>query len=73
VSRQIGAEMRRRFLRLLNPLQVVELPRNSPEEALQLFAGVPSMQVLVVGGDGTVGASQPRAHPSLRAWTHEYE
>ena len=36
-------------------LQVVELPREKPEPALALFADVPGLRVLVVGGDGTVG------------------
>ena len=35
--------------------QVVELPREKPEQALQLFADVPGLRLLVVGGDGTVG------------------
>ncbi|KAK9855135.1 hypothetical protein WJX84_000838 [Apatococcus fuscideae] len=52
---QVGATLRRQFLRLLNPLQVVELPREKPETALQLFAHVPNLRIVVVGGDGTVG------------------
>ncbi|KAK9785856.1 hypothetical protein WJX73_007544 [Symbiochloris irregularis] len=52
---QLGARMRRRFLRCLNPLQVVELPREDPTRALLFFAGLPNLQVLVLGGDGTVG------------------
>lgn len=52
---QQGNALRRKFLRLLNPLQVVELPREKPEQALQLFADVPGLRLLVVGGDGTVG------------------
>jgi hypothetical protein len=35
--------------------QVVELPRERPEPALELFWDVPDMRLLVVGGDGTVG------------------
>lgn len=35
--------------------QVVELPREKPEPALQLFAHVPNLRIVVVGGDGTVG------------------
>ena len=35
--------------------QVVELPREDPTRALQFFAAVPNLQVLVLGGDGTVG------------------
>ncbi|KAK9817740.1 hypothetical protein WJX72_001471 [[Myrmecia] bisecta] len=52
---QVGLAMRRKFLRMLNPLQVVELPREKPEPALQLFARVPNLRIMVVGGDGTVG------------------
>ena len=37
------------------PSQVVELPKENPQEALQLFADVPKLQVLVMGGDGTAG------------------
>ena len=33
----------------------MELPREDPEAALRLFAGVPGLRVLVVGGDGTIG------------------
>jgi hypothetical protein len=47
--------MRRRLLRFLNPLQVVELPREDPEAPLRLFADVPGLRVLVLGGDGSVG------------------
>ena len=35
--------------------QVVELPKEKPEEALQLFADVTNLQVVVMGGDGTAG------------------
>ncbi len=35
--------------------QVVELPRERPERALELFVDVPGLRLLVVGGDGTVG------------------
>jgi diacylglycerol kinase (ATP) len=52
---QMGVILRRKFLRLLNPLQVVELPREPPEPALQLFAAVSNLRILCVGGDGTVG------------------
>ncbi|KAL4422402.1 hypothetical protein ABPG75_008599 [Micractinium tetrahymenae] len=52
---QAGATLRRRFLRCLHPLQVVELPRQKPEPVLQLFAPVAAhVRILVVGGDGSV-------------------
>lgn len=51
---QAGAALRRRFLRALHPLQVVELPRQQPGPALQLFAGVAAhIRILVIGGDGS--------------------
>ncbi|KAL4436134.1 hypothetical protein ABPG77_005582 [Micractinium sp. CCAP 211/92] len=52
---QAGTRLRRRFLRCLHPLQVVELPRQRPEPALQLFAPVAShVRIVVIGGDGSV-------------------
>lgn len=74
---QVGAQLRRRFLRFLNPLQVVELPKEEPEAPLRLFAEVPGLRVLVLGGDGTVGwilscldslAAQFAAEPTPRHW-----
>ncbi|DBB13812.1 TPA: hypothetical protein ACH3X3_000808 [Trebouxia sp. C0006] len=50
----LGHTLRRKFLRLLNPLQVVELPREGPEQPLKLFGGLPNLRLLVIGGDGTV-------------------
>ena len=35
-------------------VQVVELPREGPEQALKLFGGLPNLRLLVIGGDGTV-------------------
>lgn len=35
--------------------QVVELPREKPERALELFADMPGLRLLIIGGDGTVG------------------
>jgi len=32
----------------------VELPREKPEAPLRLFAGVPGLRVVAIGGDGTV-------------------
>ena len=33
---------------------MVELPRESPEQALKLFGGLANLRMLVIGGDGTV-------------------
>ena len=52
---QVGEGFYRRFLRILHPLQVVCLPRDSPEPALRLFAFLPGVKILSVGGDGTAG------------------
>eukprot|EP00884_Botryococcus_braunii_P004188 jgi/Botrbrau1/13770/Bobra.0056s0025.1 len=52
---QTGLDLRRRFLRRLHPLQVVEMPREDPNQALRMFARVADLRILVVGGDGTVG------------------
>ncbi len=35
-------------------MQVVELPREGPEQPLKLFGGLPNLRLLVIGGDGTV-------------------
>lgn len=39
---------------LLNPMQVVDLQKNDPMEALKTFSKIPSFRVLVCGGDGSV-------------------
>lgn len=63
---QIGIEMHRAFLRALHPLQVVELPRQAPGPALQLFARVAAhVRVLVVGGDGSGRSLDSRKTPAL--------
>jgi hypothetical protein len=46
-------------LQVLHPLQVVELPRESPMPALRFFATASTrVRVLVIGGDGQ---SNPKA------------
>ena len=40
--------------KLVGVVQVVELPRESPEQALKLFGGLPNLRLLAIGGDGTV-------------------
>lgn len=52
---QIGNMIRLRLMRILHPLQVVSLPRDSPEHALRTFVQVPGLRILCIGGDGTVG------------------
>lgn len=52
---QIGDAVRVKLLRILHPLQVVSLPRDPPDPALRLFAHVPGLRILCIGGDGTVG------------------
>lgn len=51
---QAGTAFRQRLLRSLHPLQVVQLPREDPVEALRPLLGLPGLRVLVIGGDGTV-------------------
>lgn len=52
-----GSIVLRRLMRTLNPLQVVALPgdEGGPLPWLRLFRNVKGLQVLVAGGDGTVG------------------
>eukprot|EP00899_Mesostigma_viride_P024563 jgi/Mesvir1/5291/Mv25550-RA.2 len=53
---QEGTLLLRRFMHLLNPLQVIELTSTcGPEVGLRLFRDVPFFRILVAGGDGTVG------------------
>lgn len=58
-------------------MQVIELPREEPEAPLRLFADVPGLRILVLGGDGTVGwilscldslQAQSAAEPKPRHW-----
>eukprot|EP00236_Picocystis_salinarum_P003681 CAMPEP_0183828268 /NCGR_PEP_ID=MMETSP0807_2-20130328/2696_1 /TAXON_ID=88271 /ORGANISM="Picocystis salinarum, Strain CCMP1897" /LENGTH=691 /DNA_ID=CAMNT_0026073455 /DNA_START=527 /DNA_END=2602 /DNA_ORIENTATION=- len=52
-----GSIVLRRLMRTLNPLQVVALPgeEGGPLPWLRLYSNVKGLQVLVAGGDGTVG------------------
>lgn len=52
---QIGKNLRSDFSRVLNPLQVVILPRNDPKDALRAFWKVSGLRLVCVGGDGTIG------------------
>lgn len=52
---QVGHILRNRFSRILNPLQVVTLPRHDPKAPLRTFAHVPHLRIAIVGGDGTIG------------------
>jgi len=52
---QIGKKLRSDFSRVLNPLQVVILPRNDPKDALKAFWKVSGLRLVCVGGDGTIG------------------
>jgi len=52
---QVGTILRDQFSLLMNPLQVVTLPRNDPMPPLRTFATVPNLRLVIVGGDGTIG------------------
>lgn len=52
---QVGTILRDQFSLLMNPLQVVILPRHDPMPALRAFANVPNLRLAIVGGDGTIG------------------
>mmetsp|Transcript_28391 Transcript_28391/g.37129 ORF Transcript_28391/g.37129 Transcript_28391/m.37129 type:complete len:697 (+) Transcript_28391:163-2253(+) len=60
VNGRSGGNQGRKLLndlrKLLNPLQVFDISdRQQPSKALQQFAKLPRLRVLVCGGDGTVG------------------
>lgn len=45
------------ILSVLNPIQIFELSKSGPDEAIRLISKIRSVQcrILVAGGDGTVG------------------
>ena len=51
---QQGSFLIAQFKRLLNPIQVWDLAKRSPETILNSFSKLSRVQVLVCGGDGTV-------------------
>lgn len=52
---QVGSVLRDQFSLLMNPLQVVTLPRHDPMPPLRAFACLPNLRLAIVGGDGTIG------------------
>lgn len=52
---QVGTILRDQFSHLMNPLQVVSLPRHDPMPPLRTFANLPNLRLAIVGGDGTIG------------------
>jgi diacylglycerol kinase (ATP) len=52
---QQGIYLIKKFKRLLNPNQVVDLDIEGPIPALNLFQHHPNLRILCCGGDGTIG------------------
>jgi len=52
---QQGAHLIRKFRKLLNPNQVVDLDQGGPIPALRRLLPHPRLRILACGGDGTVG------------------
>ncbi|CAA79558.3 putative diacylglycerol kinase 3 [Caenorhabditis elegans] len=50
-----GVKILQKFEYLLNPRQVYDLSKTGPEPGLQLFSTLKNCNILVCGGDGTIG------------------
>eukprot|EP00128_Syssomonas_multiformis_P005412 Colp12_sorted_trinity150504_noHs@30384 len=50
-----GVKLLKKFLWLLNPLQVFDLSNGGPMDGLRQFSRLPNLRILVCGGDGTAG------------------
>ncbi|CAI4228971.1 unnamed protein product [Auanema sp. JU1783] len=50
-----GIRILQKFAHILNPRQVYDLSKFGPEPGLDLFSAIPNCNILVCGGDGTIG------------------